>query len=112
MPLILITVGLTLILKYVVTPRYGDDVRAPFLERFNYIPSRCSALTQGTLAGWLDDKSNEEAKAGYSFPVLFPLDFIFLLCLGFLLGLASIALADRLSFLSNVPAWVWWHLIM
>jgi hypothetical protein len=69
MPLILITVGLTLILKYVVTPRYGDDVRARFLERFNYIPSRCSVLTQGTLAAWLDDKSNEEAKAGYSFPV-------------------------------------------
>lgn len=104
------TVGLMLILKYVVTPRYGDDVRARFLERSDYIPSKSTLLTVETLGAWLADPSKKDVRAGYVVPVLFPLDIIFLLILGALLGFASVSFAEQIPFLSRVPVWIWWVL--
>ena len=99
-----------LAMKFFVTPKYGRDVEGRFLERLQYIPSQTEVLSSATLGRWLADKANGPAIRGYVFPVLFPFDIVFLFCLGFMLGLASGVLADRLGFLSNVPVWVWWIL--
>jgi hypothetical protein len=107
--LFVLTLGLTVVLKFVVTPKYGEDVQARFIERIKYIPSQKPALlTQQNLAKWLADEKNDNAVSGYVFPVLFPLDILFLICLGSLLGVASVALADHLNVLSHVPHWIWW----
>jgi hypothetical protein len=106
-----VTLGLMLILKYWITPKYGDDVSSRFIERSNYIPSQNPALLDRlTLTQWLADERNREAIAGYIAPVLFPLDLLFMVSLGLFLGCASTALAAALSFLAHVPAWVWWAL--
>lgn len=102
--LFMLTLGLTLTLKYIVSPRYGVDVQARFIERLNYIPSQAPALlSRDNLARWLVDDRNTRAVNGYAYPVLFPLDFMFLLSLGFLLGLASTALAGRIAYVANWP---------
>lgn len=107
--LFIVTLGLMLVLKYVIAPSYGDDVSSRFIERINYIPSQKPALLdRDNLAKWLADAKNAKAIRGYVFPVLFPLDIFFLASLGLLLGFASVAMAGLLGFLSNVPAWVWW----
>ncbi|HEY0329890.1 MAG TPA: hypothetical protein VGC77_12415 [Rhodopseudomonas sp.] len=107
--LFVITIGLTLILKYVITPKYGEDVSGRFIERMNYIPSqKPRLLSRETLSQWLSEPGNHDAIAGYVFPTLIPLDIAFLVSLGLLLGLSSLALAGSFPFLSNVPAWVWW----
>lgn len=106
--LFLLTLVLMLALKLLVAPRYGEDVEGRFLERLKYIPSQTEVLSSATLGRWLTDKTNSEAIRGYVFPVLFPLDILFLLSLGLLLGFASGALGSRLEFLSNVPGWIWW----
>jgi hypothetical protein len=108
--LFLLTLALTLTLKFFVAPRYGRDVEGRFLERLQYIPSQTQALSSATLGRWLVDPANALAIRGYVFPVLFPLDIVFLVCLGLTLGLASDTLANKLGFLSNVPIWVWWVL--
>ncbi|WFU26762.1 hypothetical protein QA649_11295 [Bradyrhizobium sp. CB1717] len=101
--------GLALFLKYVVAPRYGEDVAARFIERLNYIPSQKPALLDGsTLSRWLADERNKTSIAGYVFPVLFPLDLLFLVSLGLLLGFTSAALSGSLAFLAHIPGWVWW----
>ena len=108
--LFVLTPVLTLALKF-VTSRYAqEDVEARFLERLKYVPSQTEVLSEPTLARWLADKRNDKAISVYVVPVLFPLDILFLLCLGVFLGLASGALADRLGFLSSIPAWIWWIL--
>jgi hypothetical protein len=100
-----------LALKFLVTPNYGEDVRERFFERLNFIPSqRPELLTKGNLAKWLVDPSKSRDRNGYVFPVMFPFDIIFLTALGCLLGFASIALIDQLSFLSGIPSWTWWVL--
>jgi small-conductance mechanosensitive channel len=107
--LFIVVLGLMLVLKYVIAPSYGDDVSRRFIERINYIPSQKPALlNRDNLAKWLADAKNARAISGYVFPILFPLDVVFLASLGLLLGCASVAMAGQLSFLSNVPAWVWW----
>ena len=80
------------------------------VRNVKYIPSQTEILSEPTLARWLADKRNDKAISVYVVPVLFPLDILFLLCLGVFLGLASGALADRLGFLSSIPAWIWWIL--
>jgi len=103
------TFGLFLILKFVITPKYGEDVQARFIERIKYIPSqKPELLSRDTLAKWLAGTRNGDAISGYVFPVLFPLDYLFLISLGLLLGFASAALAGQFSFLMNVPHWIWW----
>jgi hypothetical protein len=103
------SVGLVVILRLVVTPKYGEDVDARFFERLNYIPSqKPQLLSQATLTAWLADPKHDRAKHGYVYPVLFPLDLLFLLSLGGLLGLVSVSVADRFSFLSGIPPIIWW----
>lgn len=99
-----------LAMKLFVTPRYGKDVEGRFLERLKFIPSQIEVLSATTLSRWLTDKANGDAIRGYIYPVLFPLDLLFLLALGLLLGFASSSLVDRIGFLSNVPVWIWWAL--
>jgi hypothetical protein len=107
--LFVLTVGLMLLLKLVITPKYGEDVQSRFIERIKYIPSqKPDLLSRRNLARWLTDGTNSKAISGYVFPVLFPIDFLFLVSLGLLLGIASVALAGRFDFLSNVPHWIWW----
>jgi hypothetical protein len=106
--LLVTTIGLTLILKYAVTPNYGADIEDRFLERSAFIPSRSTRLTLLSFRSWLADPANKQAKAGYGFPVLIPCDIAFLLSLGLLLGVSSAALAGHLSFLSQIPRWIWW----
>jgi hypothetical protein len=79
--LLVVTLGLMLTLKFFVAPRYGGDVEARFLERIKYIPSQTEVLGPKTLARWLSDETHSNTVKGYVFPVLFPLDFIFLICL-------------------------------
>jgi hypothetical protein len=106
-----LTIGLALLLKYKIAPGYGPDVGARFLERLNYIPSQEPALlSQRTFARWLNDPAQDAARNGYAFPVLFPYDLLFLICLGALLGFASGYIGSFLPFLSGVPHWVWWAL--
>jgi hypothetical protein len=107
--LFVLTVGLALVLKFVIARKYGDDVQGRFIERLNYIPSqKPKLLNQDNLAKWLSDEGNRSAIRGYVFPVLFPLDIVFLASLGLLLGVSSVGLASRFDFLTNVPVWVWW----
>lgn len=108
--LFVLTLGLTLALKLFVTPKYGKDVANRFLERLKYIPSQTEVLSAATLRRWLADKANDSAIRGYVFPVLFPIDILFLIALGLLLGFASAALASGLGFLLNIPHWIWWVL--
>ncbi|KRR13315.1 hypothetical protein CQ12_09235 [Bradyrhizobium jicamae] len=108
-----LTLALNLALKFFVAPRYGKDVAARFLEHLKYIPSQDEALSQASLARWLADKTQSGAISGYVFPVLlFPLDILFLICLGLFLGFASVPLAERLELLSSLPSWIWWILPM
>ena len=108
--LFVLTLALMLAMKLFVTPRYGKDVEGRFLERLKFIPSQTEVLSATTLGRWLADKANGDAIRGYVYPVLFPLDLLFLFALGLLLGFASGALVDRIGFLSNVPVWIWWVL--
>jgi hypothetical protein len=90
---------------------YGVDVADRFIERLAYIPSKTeSLLTRDNLARWLADPENADAAAGYVMPVLFPLDLLFLLLLGLLLGVASTTLAGELLMLRAIPSAIWWIL--
>jgi len=90
---------------------YGGDVADRFVERLAYIPSKTqSLLTRDSLANWLADPNNAGAIAGYVVPVLFPLDLLFLLLLGCLLGVASTTLANELPMLNATPSTIWWVL--
>jgi len=106
--LLVLTLALTLTPKFFVAPNFGRDVESRFLERLRYIPSQTDVLSRATLARWLAAKENEAAISGYIYPVLFPLDLLFLVSLGLLLGFASTTLSDGIAFLSNIPAWIWW----
>jgi hypothetical protein len=108
--LFLITIGLTLVLRKLITPRYGDDVSSRFLERADFIPSKSTRLSRKALAAWLNDPQNTQSRIGYLSPVLFPFDIVFLLVLGTFLGLASVAFVEHLPALSKVPKWIWWLL--
>lgn len=90
---------------------YGIDVADRFIERLAYIPSKtASLLTRDNLAKWLADPQNASAAAGYVAPILFPLDLLFLLLLGSLLGVASTTLVGELPVLHAIPSAIWWIL--
>ena len=90
-------------LKFWVAPKFGVDVKARFVERLKYIPSfktpggqdgrkdDAAALNEANFAAWLAKPDNRPNRRGYAFPVLFPLDILFLVALGSLLGMASLA---------------------
>jgi hypothetical protein len=89
----------------------GVDVADRFIERLAYIPSKTqSLLTRDNLAKWLADPDNAGAAAVYVAPVLFPLDLLFLILLGLLLGVASIALVGEIPVLGAIPSAIWWIL--
>lgn len=105
----MLTLGSMLLLKFVIKRKYQEDVQSRFIERINYIPSqKPELLTRDNLARWLANEANSTAINGYVSPVLFPLDILFLISLGLLLGSASVALAGQFAFLSNIPNWIWW----
>lgn len=107
-------------LRYWVAPNFGEDVKARFVERLKYIPSfkapgdqdggqgSEAALSEANFAAWLAKPGNEANRRGYAFPVLFPLDILFLVALGSLLGMASLLLAAKVGAVSGWPVWVWW----
>src|SRR2546428_12170497 len=79
-----------------VSKRYGDKVRARFLERN-------PTYTAESLSTWV--QSNPQAAAGYAFPVLFPLDLLFMAFLAAFLTVASFGLAGTVDRLAGV-AWL------
>jgi hypothetical protein len=107
-------------LKYWVAPKFGADVKARFVERLKYIPSfktpgdqdgergSEAALNEANFAAWLAKPDNQSNRRGYAFPVLFPLDILFLVALGSLLGMVSLLLAGQVGAVVGWPAWVWW----
>ncbi len=103
-------------LKYWVAPKFGDDVKARFVERLKYIPSfktsgstdSEAALNEANFAAWLAKPDNQSNRRGYAFPVLFPLDILFLVALASLLGMVSLLLAGQVGAVAGWPVWVWW----
>ena len=107
-------------LRYWVTPKFGEDVKARFVERLKYIPSfkapgdkdgqqdSEAALNEANFAAWLAKPDNQVSRRGYAFPVLLPFDILFLFALGSLLGMVSLLLAGQVGVFSGWPVWVWW----
>jgi hypothetical protein len=106
----------TLIIHFgipLVSTAYGPAVKARFIERLKTIPGDretdgATDLDAVSFSQWV--KSHAFAARGYAFPVLFPLDFLFLVALSSFLGFGSVALARNGFFISSVPVWVWWVL--
>lgn len=103
-------------LKFWVAPKFGDDVKARFVERLKYIPSfkapgapdSAYVMNEANFAAWLANPDNQSSRRGYAFPVLFPLDILFLVALGSLLGMASLLLAGQVGAVREWPVWIWW----
>jgi hypothetical protein len=103
-------------LKYFVTPPYGEDVTGRFIERSKFIPSikaQKLAGNDGTfnisnLALWLAMPENAPIRRGYVTPVILPLDLLFLIALGSLLGWASSMLAVEIGLMSKFSPVIWW----
>jgi hypothetical protein len=75
--------------------RYGPEVGSRFLERGEpYIAAELRTFVA---------TSARDAR-GYAIPVLFPLDLLFMLCLGGFLGLASVEAAQAVD---RLKAWAW-----
>jgi hypothetical protein len=109
--LLLITVSMWIVLKAVTSRTDDPDIEARFIERVDYIPSTITPsafLSLETLQRWLNDPAKAQVRKSYAVPVLFPLDYFFLVSLGLLLGFSSVALSDRLIFLRSIPHWIWW----
>jgi hypothetical protein len=103
-------------LRYYVTPQFGEDVEARFIERSKTIPSIQSrnmpgndgALNEANLALWLNTHANDAARRGYVVPVIIPFDLLFLISLGSLLGFASVLLASQIGAVSQFSPMLWW----
>jgi hypothetical protein len=103
-----------------VAPKFGEDVKARFVERLKYIPSFKApgdkdgqhageaALNEANFAAWLAKPDNQSSRRGYAIPVLFPLDILFLVALGSLLGMVSLLLAGQVGAVVGWPVCVWW----
>lgn len=83
----------------VFADRYGPDVSGRFLE----INPRYDAAS---LIDWVTH--NPTKARGYIFPVLFPFDVMFLICLGGFLGLGSVIAAHTLKW----PPYADWLLVL
>lgn len=89
--------------------RYGAAVKARFVERANTIPGQANGrLDQESLKEWIS--SNTRSARGYAFPVLFPLDFLFLLALGGALACGSAFFAAHAMFVSAWAQLIWFIL--
>jgi hypothetical protein len=85
---------------------FGAGVEARFIERVGKIPGTNEPVTADNLARWVEQ--NPQQAKRYAFPVLFPFDFAFLICLGLFTALASNALVSDVnwpSWLRFLPAW-------
>jgi hypothetical protein len=87
-----ITIGLFFVIA-IFAAQYGAKVESRFLER-------------GVSYNETDIKSLAPIEArGYAFPVLFPLDLVFMISLGSFLAVASVEAAKSIHFLRNF-AWL------
>ncbi len=95
-----------------ISGKFRDpDLEGRFIERLSYIPSRVptsALLTRDVFESWLNDQAKTGVRQTYAFPVLFPLDYLFLTSLGLFLGLGSVAISGKLVFLRTIPVWIWW----
>lgn len=99
-----------------VARQFNEDVQARFIERIEFIPSMRDhqlttdngALTAGNLTLWIGDPENDVSRRGYISPVIVPLDLLFLLSLGSLLGWASMYLAGSTKWSLTWPWYIWW----
>ena len=102
-------------LQYVAAS-YGNDVKARFIEHGKYIPSihaqnlprNDGAYNLSNFTLWLASPENQPDRRGYVAPIIIPLDLLFLVALGSLLGLASVLLAAQMPFISKRSPAVWW----
>jgi hypothetical protein len=116
--LAIVTAVLHLSLRYYVVPQFGRDVQDRFIERDKYIPSlrdqhlpdNDGALTAANLLRWISDPAHRSYRQGYVTPVILPLDLLFLIAVGSLLGCLSQFLASRIGLISAWPIIVWWVL--
>jgi hypothetical protein len=114
--LAVLTALLHLGLRYYITPQFGQDVRDRFIERRKYIPSlkdqqlkdNDGPLTVSNLSLWINDPANQVNRQGYVAPVILPLDVLFLIAVGSLLGCLSQLLASRIGLISGWPVILWW----
>ncbi|RXH38731.1 hypothetical protein XH99_00270 [Bradyrhizobium nanningense] len=104
-------------LRYYITPPLGEDVKDRFIERDKFIPSLKNGagqdggkLTATNLRQWIHDPANLDARKGYVTPVILPLDLLFLIAAGCLLGFTSQMLAGKISLVGAVPVIAWWTL--
>src|ERR1700726_1055317 len=96
-------------LRCYITPQFGEDVEARFIERSKVIPSIQSrqlpgndgSLDEANLALWLSTQANDQARRGYVVPVIIPFDLLFLISLGSLLGFASVLLGNQIGAVSR-----------
>ena len=87
---------LTMLALPTIASRYGSDVGGRFLER-------TGKYDAGTLRGWVDAHPRE-ARA-YAFPVLFPLDVLFMAALTAFVSFGSISEA-HMAGLGTGRSWV------
>src|SRR5665213_837160 len=114
--LTVLTAILHLGLRNYITPQFGQDVLDRFIERDKYISSlkqqnlkdNDGRLTASNLLLWISDPANQVNRRGYVAPVILPLDILFLISLGSLLGCLSQLLASRIGLIAGWPAMVWW----
>jgi hypothetical protein len=108
----LVSAAIALLLNFAipfVSSRYGEAVKARFVERSNIIPGEDTdhaSLDQPNLKHWI--LSNPQSAGGYACPVLFPLDYLFLFALGGSLAFGSMFFARHAVLVSGLPWWIWW----
>lgn len=93
-----LTIGLSFTIGAVAS-KYGTSVSTRFLETGKYDLAALDSFAK-------NDQTNAK---GYVFPVLFPGDILYMICLAGFLGFASVACVDAaasIQFLKNVPRWV------
>jgi hypothetical protein len=103
-------------LRYYITPQFGEDVEARFIERSEVIPSIQSrqlpgndgSLNEANLAFWLGTQANDQARRGYVVPVIIRFDLLYLISLGSLLGFASALLSSQIGAVSLFNPLLWW----
>src|SRR5258708_6833205 len=96
-----VTISLFFILGLVEARYVPENSRDPTVaDRFLEKPSRHSAEF---IRGWVEKYPS--AARHYAFPVLFPLDLLFIIFLGGFLGLGSVLTADTIDWLKRF-AWL------
>lgn len=114
----LIALAVVCLILHGVVPKFiitnpNSDVALRFLEHRSYIPSLKTpnnegTLTHQTLRAWLSDPQTADQQRAYVTPVIIPVDLLYLLAVGLLLGSLSSFLASRVPLLEKYPVWLWW----